>query len=312
MISLKNKIIIILTIIVILSLSALYILNPKFNQNSPQKPEEKQEEKNKPYGYDMLNEFEQQLYDYMEKRELKLDEIYYFDEEKDYYSIEKVQYLYRKHNYYLCSDYCYVTVQEDIPGMHEKQLPAIGIKAARVLFPDPDWKIKKETVELKAKEIVNNMPKNLTKLEQIQYLYDYVMENVEYEDIPENDISGSYSGLILGKAVCEGYARSFTELAKAAGFNVLTVYGDVGVNYQGHAWNMIEYEGNWYYLDATWDDSKYDRYFYSYFMLSEEEHENARLCRNIHFSEDIPAPKANKKLSKRVRTTIIRSKDRWK
>lgn len=300
----KKVLTLLLFFIIIFGISALFIFKVEYQKELPKTNKEEPPKISKPYGYDMLNEFEKQLYDYMETRKLKFNEIYYFKEKQDYYSILKVDHLYRAHNYYLCNDYCYVPEQQDIPGMHEKELPAIGIRSTRVLFPDEQWKDKKEAAENKAKEVVTTMPKNLTKLEQIQYLYDYVINNVEYEDIAENDISSSYSGLILKKAVCEGYARTFEELAKAAGFNVLTVYGEVFTYYQGHAWNMIEYNGNWYHLDATWDDNNVD--FYSYFMLSDKEHKEVRISRNIHFTDEISVPKADHSLSKEERDSIKR------
>ena len=62
-----------------------------------------------------------------------------------------------------------------------------------------------------------------------------------------------------GKAVCEGYARAMqyllqkcgVESAEAAGY----VRKETGERDGGHAWNIIKVDGDYYYLDTTWDDS---------------------------------------------------------
>lgn len=59
--------------------------------------------------------------------------------------------------------------------------------------------------------------------------------------------------------VCEGYARLLVELGKHAGIPIAYVVGEVreqdgALAAVGHAWNAAQVEGQWYFLDATWDD----------------------------------------------------------
>ncbi len=62
-----------------------------------------------------------------------------------------------------------------------------------------------------------------------------------------------------GKAVCEGYARAMQyllqrcgiECAEAAGF----IRKETGEKGEAHAWNILKLDGDYYYLDTTWDDS---------------------------------------------------------
>ena len=51
---------------------------------------------------------------------------------------------------------------------------------------------------------------------------------------------------------------AFYELAKAAGLEVKYISGTAdngsGNGYQGHAWNQVKVDGQWYQVDVTWDD----------------------------------------------------------
>ena len=74
------------------------------------------------------------------------------------------------------------------------------------------------------------------------------------------DYLRSICGVFLeGKAVCEGYARAMQyllqkcgiECAEAVGY-ILKENGDRG---EAHAWNIVKIDGDYYYIDTTWDDS---------------------------------------------------------
>ena len=51
------------------------------------------------------------------------------------------------------------------------------------------------------------------------------------------------------KAVCAGYAKAFQLLLNALGIECTYVTSDT------HAWNLVRLEGDYYHIDATWDDS---------------------------------------------------------
>jgi hypothetical protein len=85
-----------------------------------------------------------------------------------------------------------------------------------------------------------------------------------------------------GKAVCEGYARAMqyllqkcgVESAEAAGF----ILKENGERDGGHAWNIVKIDGDYYYMDSTWDDSsntvqtvKSDDVGFKYFCITTEE-----------------------------------------
>lgn len=68
-------------------------------------------------------------------------------------------------------------------------------------------------------------------------------------------------------AVCEGYAKAFQLLLNAAGIENVYVVGKASG--QGHAWNQVKIDEEWYNVDLTWNDSK-DQKIYRYFNLADD------------------------------------------
>lgn len=112
-------------------------------------------------------------------------------------------------------------------------------------------------------------------------LHDWICDHVRYDYDPDigEKTTCSYSGLVDGLAVCEGYSELFTELLHRAGIDAATVYGFVhpAERYpnNSHAWNIVCIDGDWYYVDVTWDDCNGN---HDYFNLTTEQmavdHEN--------------------------------------
>ena len=76
-------------------------------------------------------------------------------------------------------------------------------------------------------------------------LHDWLTLNMYYDHNLE------YHGadaILRGYGVCDSYSKAYIMLCQAAGIPVGRIRGG------GHAWNAIQLEGEWYYVDATWDD----------------------------------------------------------
>ena len=92
----------------------------------------------------------------------------------------------------------------------------------------------------------------------IKIIHDYLVDNIEYDETYNgNGTYSIYGALIEKKCVCEGYAKAFKYLANSAGIECEMVQG-TATNSSGvtekHAWNCVNLDGTWYYIDATWDD----------------------------------------------------------
>ena len=106
----------------------------------------------------------------------------------------------------------------------------------------------------------NNIMNNLqgTDYQNIIYIHDYLVNNIEYDSTYEKKGSYSiYGALVEKQCVCEGYAKAFKYLANSAGYECELMQG-MATNSSGesenHAWNCIKINDNWYEVDVTWDD----------------------------------------------------------
>ena len=103
--------------------------------------------------------------------------------------------------------------------------------------------------------------------------HNYIVDNSKYADNVKNADDDylaftPYGVIVNGSAVCEGYAKTFSYLLSQLG---IESKGIVGKGSQElHMWNAVKINGNWYYTDVSWDDSKeYSRY--DYFNITESQ-----------------------------------------
>ncbi len=100
-----------------------------------------------------------------------------------------------------------------------------------------------------------------SRAEKVRLIHDYVCSALVYETGQLDPYVRSAGGAFLyGKAVCEGYAKMFMVLCKQAGVPCALIPGktmsEPGVwAAEDHMWNCVKMEnGNWYWVDTTWDD----------------------------------------------------------
>ncbi len=114
-------------------------------------------------------------------------------------------------------------------------------------------------VDVRVKEIIPSLIGN-TDYETLKNIHDYVCETVTYNH-DSNGVSGVnekqlvYSALTKHTVVCGGYATFFYRLAKEAGFKVRVIVCNDSEEEFNHAWNLVELDEKWYYVDCTWDDN---------------------------------------------------------
>ena len=104
------------------------------------------------------------------------------------------------------------------------------------------------------------------------FLHDWLVDHCTYDEqetaTPEAPYS-AFGALVEGKAVCEGYSRAMQWLLRNSGLKCTLVLG-TGKDDEAHMWNLVEVDGNWYHLDATWNDSD-DLPIHNYFNVTTEE-----------------------------------------
>jgi transglutaminase-like putative cysteine protease len=112
-----------------------------------------------------------------------------------------------------------------------------------------------------------------TDLEKVFFAHEFLVQRTRYdtENYQRNTIPllsyTAYGALINGAAVCEGYTHAFNLLLGKLGIKSQMVTGTAGN--QPHAWNIVLLNQNYYYIDATWNDTDEPggRYDLTYFLV---------------------------------------------
>jgi transglutaminase-like putative cysteine protease len=118
----------------------------------------------------------------------------------------------------------------------------------------------KAAVNAKVDSIISQVvTSGMTDYEKELALHNYVIKNADYDKRLPNEPQQShnaYGVLVLGTGVCESYAKAMYVLLNKAGIDTGYVIGSAnnGSGTQLHAWNVVKIGGEWYQLDATWDD----------------------------------------------------------
>ncbi|GHV08481.1 hypothetical protein FACS1894217_11000 [Clostridia bacterium] len=109
----------------------------------------------------------------------------------------------------------------------------------------------------KANSVVASVIKSgMTRREKYKALHDWVVNNTVYDLNAPNAGQSAYNSLVGGRAVCNGYAKAFMLLCRTAGLPCVFVTGTAwnSGGGGGHAWNMVIDNGQWLFVDTTWDD----------------------------------------------------------
>lgn len=110
-------------------------------------------------------------------------------------------------------------------------------------------------VENAAEKLLSQIPENVSDYEKVKYVYETIIKNTEY-DMGAEDNQNICSVLLNGASVCQGYAKTVQYLLTRLNIPCTLVIGTVE-NGEGHAWNMVKIDNEYYYLDATWGDASY-------------------------------------------------------
>lgn len=115
--------------------------------------------------------------------------------------------------------------------------------------------------------IIARVDPSWSDLQKAIYLHDWVESNCDY------DFSFSrynaYNVIVDGSAVCQGYALAYSLLCKRAGVQCQVVTSDA----LNHAWNVMKLNGEFFYIDATWDDYNgvSEHFCHEYFLCSRQQ-----------------------------------------
>jgi len=132
-------------------------------------------------------------------------------------------------------------------------------------------------------DIKNNISNLKTDYEKALWAYQWVIDNTCYDFTYSN--SSVYSGINKTGTVCRGYALLYNIITEKLGLNCRYVEGSIQQSLDNnHAWNIVEINGKWYCVDATWGDNvNYNKYFLksmNTFSLAEYEYHTSDIYSN--------------------------------
>ena len=100
------------------------------------------------------------------------------------------------------------------------------------------------------------------------WLHDWLLDQLEYDNTLK--WSSAESALTRGLGTCQSYESAYAKLLTAAGIE----NSETRDTYDGHTWNAMKLDGQWYQTDCTWDDSSDNWYSFDqrhlYFGLTDE------------------------------------------
>lgn len=110
-------------------------------------------------------------------------------------------------------------------------------------------------LKAEADDIIYGISTKASDYEKVQYVYEQLVFRTDYvTGSPHNQTI--FSMFVNHKSVCAGYAKAMQYILHQMGISCAYVYGYGGEpgDEESHAWNIVEIDGNYYYVDVTWGD----------------------------------------------------------
>ncbi len=133
-----------------------------------------------------------------------------------------------------------------------------------------------QQIDDSVKELLSGISISNTDYEKAKYVFEILVQNVDYDAASENN-QNIISTFLNRATVCQGYACGTQYLLRLLGIQSTIVSGTA--NGESHAWNLVRLDGQYYYMDTTWGNSRYldstsqaEKYVnYNYLAVTSEE-----------------------------------------
>lgn len=183
--------------------------------------------------------------------------------------------------------------------------PFFNVNKDKILF---DYTRCKDMTEKEYKQLVNNMCKSIESIinnnikenynyfESVISLYRYLSQYTVYNKDAES--TNAYGVLVNKEGTCCGFAQSIqillSQLNLDEGYQVEWLSRD---DIEGHVWNVLYVDEEWYYFDATWENGSTNGDGLIYFAMDEDRRSNDYLQKDEYtmspLSLDLSVPTCN-------------------
>lgn len=125
------------------------------------------------------------------------------------------------------------------------------------LFEKSKIKDHQKALKSRVEKLVRPAQK-LKEIEKLQYVHDFICQNVRYDKLKKPYSHEIIGPLGHGVGVCEGIAKTVKILLDALGIWCIIAISEANpekeIKYR-HAWNVVRINGQYYHLDATFDNT---------------------------------------------------------
>ena len=117
--------------------------------------------------------------------------------------------------------------------------------------------------------INTNLNLSMNNLDKIKAFHNHIVNKTKYDQDNTFESYTAYNLLTSGISICGGYSDIMAIYLNALGIK------NYKITSKNHIWNLVELDGKWYHLDATWDDpiaSDGKQYLiHNFFMITTDE-----------------------------------------
>lgn len=145
----------------------------------------------------------------------------------------------------------------------------------KYLFPRDKIREHRQAMEARVKKLARQAA-GLDEKGKELFIHDFIVEHVKYDKLKKEYSHEIIGALGNGVAVCEGMAKAVKILCDELNIWCIIALSEAnlekGIKYR-HAWNVVKIGGQYYHLDATFDNtlSREDVIRYDYVNLSDKQ-----------------------------------------
>lgn len=218
--------------------------------------EEKQTRKLQYYAYNLLNDEEKQIYEKILKAVNNFEsELTTFPENIKNDQIHKIaKYVDYDHPEIFWFQYGTIVYHRQDDGVVTK----IELKYR---MSKEEAQKRKQQIDAAVEKFTETINNNMSDYDIALRVYENIIQLIDYDTLgleeqekdkekyeKPDDLRSIYGVIVNKKAVCAGYAKATQYFLQMYGIECTYISN------QGHAWNLVKLDGDYYHLDTTWGD----------------------------------------------------------